>query len=136
MESNEWWWDLPVLEIPFKKPIILPNNSSCEEAVSILQKGGFHQIPMADEKGDIKGFITLDHLMSSLISGKVKHTDLADKALIKEYRKVSKATSLGRLSRMLQKDLYAVVLDEHNNGALIGIITQIDLLNFIFHQKN
>ncbi|XP_058792261.1 cystathionine beta-synthase [Phymastichus coffea] len=136
VESNKWWWDLPVSEIAFKKPIILPNHSTCEQAVSILQKGSFHQIPMADDKGDIRGFVTLDNLMSSLISGKVKHMDLADKALIKEYRKVSRATTLGRLSRMLQKDLYAVVLDESNDGALIGIITQIDLLNFIFHQKN
>lgn len=87
---------------------------------------------MADDDGNIKGFITLDKLLSNLIAGEVKNHDSAEKALIKQYRKVAKATTLGRLSRMLQKDLYAVVLDEHNNGALIGILTQIDLLNFIF----
>lgn len=91
---------------------------------------------MADAEGNIKGFITLEKLLSSLIAGEVKHSDPAEKALIKQYRKVATATTLGRLSRMLQKDIYTVVLDEYNNGALIGILTQIDLLNFICNENS
>ena len=91
-------------------------------------------MPMADDQGNVKGFFTLEKLLSSIAAGDVKKSDPAEKALVKEYRKVAKSTPLGRVSRMLQKDVYAVVLDEDNNGALIGVLTQIDLLDFIFVQ--
>lgn len=136
MESNKWWWDLPVSKIPFKKPVILSKGSTCDEAVKILRNGSFHQMPMVDADGNVTGFVTLEKLLSSLIAGEVSKSDPAEKTLIKQFRKVATATTLGRLSRMLQKDLYAVVLDEHNNGALIGILTQIDLLNFICNETH
>ncbi|KAJ8673933.1 hypothetical protein QAD02_005195 [Eretmocerus hayati] len=129
--SNEWWWNLPVTKIPFKKPVTLPLQSTCQEVVKVLQNGGFHQMPLTSNSGDIKGFVTLEKLLSALIAGEVKMNDPVEKVMIKQYRKVSQLTTLGRLSRMLQKDVYAVVLDENQNGALVGILTQIDLLNFI-----
>lgn len=77
------------------------------------------------------GFVTLNGILSSLISGKVKKTDNVETIISKQYRKAVLATSLGRLSRMLEKEHFAVILDEHNDGAFVGIASQIDLLEFI-----
>lgn len=124
---------MPVSKIKLSTPVILPKNSTCKDAETILSAEKFNQIPMKDDEGNIKGFITREKLLSSLISGELKVTDPAEKALIKQFRKVTTATTLGRLSRMLQKDRYAVVLDENNHGALVGIVTQIDLMDFIYN---
>ncbi|XP_014212404.1 cystathionine beta-synthase [Copidosoma floridanum] len=130
-KSNEWWWNLRVSEIPFSKPVCLPIDSTCGDAVALLKTKHFHQMPVIDNENNVKGFVTLDKLLACMISGEVKKSDLAVKTIQKQFRKVAKATTLGRLSRMLQKDVYAVVLDEDNDGALIGIVTQIDLMHFI-----
>lgn len=131
IESNKWWWNLPVSTIHFSKPVTLTKSSTCEDAINILQEGKFHQLPVADQKKEILGFVTLNGILSSLISGKVKKTDNVETIISKQYRKAVLATSLGRLSRMLEKEHFAVILDEHNDGAFVGIASQIDLLEFI-----
>lgn len=131
VEGNKWWWNLPVSTIHFSKPVTLSKSSTCEDAINILQEGKFNQLPVVDQKNEILGFVSLNGILSSLISGKVTKIDKAEKIMSKEYRKVVLATSLGRLSRMLEKEHFAVVLDEHNDGAFVGIASQIDLLEFI-----
>lgn len=136
MQCNEWWWDLQVSEIPLKKLVILPSDYTCEKAVNFLREKGIHEAPLSDDKNGIKGFITLNKLLSNLISGEVKHSDLASKVIVKQFKRVATTTTLGRLSRIVQHSLYVVVFDKANDGADIGIITQSDLFDFISRKKN
>ncbi|XP_033227889.1 cystathionine beta-synthase isoform X2 [Belonocnema kinseyi] len=130
IECNKWWWNLPVSSLPINKPVILPKGATCDEAIHILQQGKFHQLPVTD-KNEVIGFVTLNEILSTLISGKANRSDPAEKIISKQFRKVVLSTSLGRLSRILEKENYSVVLDEHKDGAFVGILTQIDLLEFI-----
>ena len=134
IESNEWWWTLSTKCVSIDKQDVLPNNSSCTEAVLILQKKKLEQMPMLDNHGKLKGFVSLNKLMSYLISGEVKYEDPASKVLIIDYPTIHKNTKLGKVSRLLQKSSYAVILDEDKNEAFAGIITQLDLFNFINHK--
>ncbi|XP_015608360.1 cystathionine beta-synthase [Cephus cinctus] len=136
VEANKWWWNIPVSNLRLKKPTTLPKGASCQEAVQILQKGRFHQIPVTDDDGNVKGLITLNALITGLISGAASQTDPAEKLLVKKFRKVALATPLGRLLRILEEDSYAVMLDEKHDGRLAGIVSQIDLLEFISHNQN
>lgn len=111
--------------------MILPKGATCDEAIHILQQGKFHQLPVTDKQNEVIGFVTLNEILSTLISGKAKRSDPAEKIISKQFRKVVLSTSLGRLSRILEKENYSVVLDEHKDGAFVGILTQIDLLEFI-----
>lgn len=131
IEGNKWWWNLPVSSIHFSKPTSLSKGSTCEDAINLLQEGKFHQLPIVDQKNEILGFVSLNGILSSLISGKAVKTDSAEKIMSNQYRKVVLSTSLGRLSRMLEQEHFAVILDEHNDGAFVGIASQIDLLEFI-----
>ncbi|XP_058793885.1 cystathionine beta-synthase-like [Phymastichus coffea] len=83
LKTNEWWWDLPVSEISLNKPIVLPNDSTCEKALTLLPEEGIHRVAIVDENGCINGFVTRNKLLSGLISGEIKSSDLAMKALIK-----------------------------------------------------
>ncbi|XP_011504179.1 PREDICTED: cystathionine beta-synthase isoform X2 [Ceratosolen solmsi marchali] len=132
IKGNEWWWDLTVHSISLNELFILPSNSTCKEAVILLKNENFHEIPVGD-KENIKGFITAEKLFNSIISGEIKQTDLVEKILKKQFKKINLKTSLGELSLILQKDAYVVVIDEQSNNTVKGILTQIDFLNFISH---
>lgn len=66
----------------------------------------------------------------------MQKADVAEKIMEKEFRKVNLKTSLGKLSRFLEHEHYAVVLDDDKNDELVGIVTQIDLLHFINSSRN
>lgn len=55
--------------------------------------------------------LTLQNLMNSLISGKIKSNDGVGKCVVRIYPKVYKSMNLGVVSRILEKELYVLVLD-------------------------
>lgn len=122
-------------EIPLHTSVALPIDCTCEKAVKILQQKSIKDALLYDDKTGIEGLINLNKLLSSLISGEVKYSDLVSKVLVKQFKRVTTTMTLGRLSRIIQHTLYAVVFDEDKNDALIGILTQNDLFNFIFHDN-
>ncbi|XP_011871860.1 PREDICTED: cystathionine beta-synthase [Vollenhovia emeryi] len=130
IEANKWWWNLPVSDLPLKKHVLL-KGMSCKNAADLL-KSADHVQPLlvTDEKDAcVKGVVTLDALLSSLISGTVNRSDCAEKVMIKQFTKVAASTALGRVSRILEKEPYAVVVNDKD--APIGLVTQRDIFNFI-----
>lgn len=109
---------------------------SCQDAVDFFKTAtNIQQLLVTDdEKTHVKGVITSDALLSNLISGAVKGTDCAEKVAIKQFTKVTISITLGKLSRILEKESYAVVLN--NDNALIGIVNQNDIFNFIIKVDN
>lgn len=136
IESNRWWWDLLVSDLHLNKPFVIPTGTTCEDTLKIFQEKKYHQLPIVKANNEILGFITQNLILSNLISGKVQKADVAEKIMEKEFRKVNLKTSLGKLSRFLEHEHYAVVLDDDKNDELVGIVTQIDLLHFINSSRN
>ncbi|XP_011707155.1 PREDICTED: cystathionine beta-synthase-like [Wasmannia auropunctata] len=129
-EANKWWWNIPVSKLPLKKPILL-KGMSCQDLVDFLKSANhIQQLLVTDEKEiRVKGVVTLDVLFSNLISGSVKRTDIAEKVMIKQFTKVTASTTLGKLSRILEKEPYAVVVND--DDALVGLVNQSEIFNFI-----
>ncbi|XP_046604575.1 cystathionine beta-synthase isoform X1 [Neodiprion virginianus] len=131
VEANKWWWTTSISNLRLNPLSTLPAEATCQEAIAILKKGGFDQIPLIEKNGSIQGVVTLNDLTRSLISGKVKSTDCARKVLFKQFRKLTTCASLGRLSRILEKDAYVVIVNAKQTTSAVGIATQMDLLNYI-----
>lgn len=104
---------------------------SCQNTVDFLKSAShIQQLLVTDEKEMcVKGIVTLDVLLSNLISGTVNRNDCAEKIMIKLFTKITASTTLGKLSRILEKESYAVVVNSDN--ALIGLVNQNDIFNFI-----
>jgi len=124
------------LNLTLNKPTLLPKGMSCQDAVDFFKTAtNIQQLLVTDdEKTHVKGVITSDALLSNLISGAVKGTDCAEKVAIKQFTKVTISITLGKLSRILEKESYAVVLN--NDNALVGIVNQNDIFNFIIKVDN
>ncbi|XP_011634284.1 cystathionine beta-synthase-like, partial [Pogonomyrmex barbatus] len=129
IEENKWWWNIPVSKLPLKKMILL-KGMSCENLMELLKTSNhIRQLLVTDEKDIcVKGVVTSDALLSNLISGTVKPKDCAEKIMTKQFTKITSSTKLGKLSRILEKESYAVVV---NDNALIGLVTQNDIYDFI-----
>lgn len=107
---------------------------SCQDAVDFFNTSNIQQLLVTDDKKiHVTGVITSDALLSNLISGAVKRTDCAEKVMIKQFTKVTISITLGKLSRILEKESYAVVLNDDN---LVGIVNQNDIFNFIIKGDN
>lgn len=67
---------------------------------------------------------TISNIMSMLVRAKVQANDPISEAMMKKYIKVQPDSSLGLVSRILEKDSFAVVV---NKGCLMN--NRIDLRN-------
>lgn len=90
--------------------------------------------------------VTVGNMMAQVVRSKVKPSDPVSKAMYKQFKMVSMATSLGEISRMLDTDHFVLVVHgqrqyEGNNFVskkqmIFGIATRIDLLNFITQHQS
>ncbi|XP_043274434.1 cystathionine beta-synthase [Venturia canescens] len=130
VESNKWWWNLHISNLNITKGMSLPQSATCQEALNLLESEKLERIPITSDNF-IKGLVTLHTLMSRLIAGSVKKSDPATEVIQRQFLKVCRMTTLARLSRILETDAFVVVVDEHDHGHFIGLVTQKDLFNFI-----
>lgn len=142
-EETSWWWNQPVSALKLKAPLTVNPNVTIQDALKLLRREGFDQVPVVDDTGNVTGMLAVAHMMLLVTKGKVKVTDTIDKVIYKQFKQVTVDTTLGSLSLMLNTDHYAVVMhsQRHYQGndltamkqMIFGIATRIDLLEFISH---
>lgn len=141
--AKEWWADRPVSELQLSTPIVVDPDVLCSACVTILNKNGYDQLPCVSKDGEVLGMVTLGNLTSQILSGRVQPTDPISKVLYRQFHKVPLATKLGALSKIFDKDHFALVVTSQKSiGAsdavtektlVYGVVTRIDLLNYILH---
>ncbi|XP_043260546.1 cystathionine beta-synthase [Colletes gigas] len=130
-EANKWWWNIPISNLSFDKVPLLKENTKCQEAVRMIEETKSQQLIISNDNVHVKGIVMSDTLMSNLISDSVKLTDFVEKIMIKHYVKVKVSSSLGQLSLVLNKELYAVILNDEDDNAFVGLVNQSHILKFI-----
>lgn len=145
MEKKPWWWHLRVQELSLSAPLTVLPTVSCEHTIEILREKGFDQAPVVDEAGVILGMVTLGNMLSSLLAGKVQPSDQVGKVIYTQFKQIRLTDTLGRLSRILEMDHFALVVHDqiqyHSTGkssqrqTVFGVVTAIDLLNFVAAQE-
>nr|XP_058920768.1 cystathionine beta-synthase isoform X2 [Kogia breviceps] len=139
--KKPWWWHLRVRELSLSAPLTVLPTVTCEHTIEILREKGFDQAPVVDESGAVLGTVTLGHMLSSLLAGKVQPSDQVRKVIYKQFKQIHLTDPLGKLSHILEMDHFALVVHEqiqyHGHGesskrqTVFGVVTAIDLLNFV-----
>lgn len=149
--KKPWWWNISVQELSLSAPLTVLPTVTCAKTIEILREKGFDQVPVVDESGVILGMVTLGNMLSSLLAGKVQPSDEVSKVIYKQFKQADNQASggnvinlkdnLGKLSHILEIDHFALVVHEqiqyHTDGSsskrqmVFGIVTAIDLLNFV-----
>uniref|UniRef100_A0A8B9L4T3 Cystathionine beta-synthase n=1 Tax=Astyanax mexicanus TaxID=7994 RepID=A0A8B9L4T3_ASTMX len=135
------WWNLTLQELRLSAPLTVLPSVNIKNTIKILKEKAFDQAPVVDEAGVILGMVTLGNMLSSVLAGKVSPSDPVIKVLYKQFKQVRLTDNLGKLSRILETDHFALVVHEQiqymTDGSstlkqmVFGIVTAIDLLNYV-----
>lgn len=144
--SSTWWAKKSVSELPLQEPVTITPDLTCKEAVDILKKEGFDNLPVVADDNSIVGVVSEGNLIAQLMPGRVKPTDAVTRAMYRQFKKVSTQTSLYELSRIFDRDHFALVVSEQKRirkggqveikSVIFGVVTRIDLLTYITRHAN
>lgn len=140
-QENLWWSHEKVSSLELSAPFSVQPTVTVEQAVDIMVKEGFDQLPVITAKGQIAGVATLGSLKSKLLKGKIHSNDPVEAAVYTQFKKLTMDTTLARLNRTLDTDHFALVVHTqrlYTSGTtveerevIVGIVTDIDLLQYI-----
>eukprot|EP00735_Rhodelphis_limneticus_P005143 TRINITY_DN1687_c0_g1::TRINITY_DN1687_c0_g1_i1::g.17742::m.17742 TRINITY_DN1687_c0_g1::TRINITY_DN1687_c0_g1_i1::g.17742 ORF type:complete len:508 (+),score=241.25,sp/Q91WT9/CBS_MOUSE/59.47/0.0,PALP/PF00291.20/1.8e-56,CBS/PF00571.23/1.4e-08,CBS/PF00571.23/0.0029,HAD/PF12710.2/0.32 TRINITY_DN1687_c0_g1_i1:69-1526(+) len=140
-EEKQWWHELCVGQLTLTTPTTIKPHVTVEQAIKILNDQGFDQLPVVSENGDMLGVVSEGNLIGKIASGRVKKSSPVTEVMFKQFRQVSPRTSLRDLSRIFDKDHFALVVQTQKcfsdvntsveNKVVVGVATRIDLINFI-----
>uniref|UniRef100_A0A673J8V0 Cystathionine beta-synthase n=1 Tax=Sinocyclocheilus rhinocerous TaxID=307959 RepID=A0A673J8V0_9TELE len=120
MVNKPWWWNLKLQSLNFSAPLTVLPTVTCQKTIKILKEKGFDQAPVVDE--------------------------LYCLLLYKQFKQIRLTDNLGKLSRILETDHFALVVHEQiqsqtlicggvvgflQSQMVFGVVTAIDLLNFV-----
>ncbi|XP_015905542.1 cystathionine beta-synthase [Parasteatoda tepidariorum] len=144
MSAKHWWWDTRVSSLNLAEPLTILPHMSCQDAIELMNKEGYDQLPVVDDTGEIKGMVTLGNLMAKIVAGKVLSSALVSEVLYTTLNKITLDTTLGRLSRILESGHFALIVHNQRQCGdkekietkqiVIGVVTRIDLINFITNE--
>lgn len=142
-DADQWWWNQPVSTMALQSPLTIAPNCTVKDAIDIMKEHAFDQLPVVD--GDkIVGMVTEGNLTSQIVHKRVSLSDSVLKALYKQFKQVTLNTTLGELSRIFDREPYALVVAAQKSlsgtgdaktitekKVITGVATRMDLLNFI-----
>eukprot|EP01098_Paradermamoeba_levis_P004426 TRINITY_DN18_c0_g1_i1.p1 TRINITY_DN18_c0_g1~~TRINITY_DN18_c0_g1_i1.p1 ORF type:complete len:501 (-),score=206.94 TRINITY_DN18_c0_g1_i1:143-1645(-) len=135
--EDTWLLSKKVEDLGLAKPITVSPTVTCAEAVNILKKEGFDQLPVVDEKNEILGVITEGNILTRLVSKKAQPSDPITSVLYRKFQHVSLSTNLQALSKLFDTEPYVLVVETNSDGkqTILSVATRIDLLNFVLKNK-
>ncbi|XP_035777348.1 cystathionine beta-synthase-like [Anopheles albimanus] len=140
---NHSWWNDKISSINISVPITVSDDKTIAEAIALLKQHNLNQLPVVSSTGAIKGVVYLPNLMGKLLNCLAKPTDLIKRAIFKQFVKIDQQETVGRASRILEKDSFVVVTrNEQTEGdvehieRLIGVLTQRDIFDFIANHSS
>jgi len=139
--SDEWWSNHSVAELNPSAPCTIEPGLDIRKAVEILESKSFDQLPVVSDSGEILGVVTAGNMNAMLLRKQVKSSDTVERALYKQFKKVSLDTKLRDLAHIFNKDHFALVTqvqtahDSRGNTSqkvfITGIVSRVDLLKYI-----
>ena len=143
----EWWMSRTVGDLNLHSPCTVTPDVKCGDAIDILHKEGFDQLPVVTDDGTVVGVVTEQTLMGKLVHKTIKSDDPVTAAVYKKFLQVPLDTRLDKLSRLFDKDHFALVVqtqrrfsakvgESTTNTMVCGVVSRIDLLRFIAKGPN
>jgi len=145
-ESDKlWWWNEKISSLNLNTPFTILPTMTCQSAIEIMTRETFDQLPVVNEGGYVLGMVTQGNLMGRMVAGKITPDSPVSDSIYGQFKKVTLSTSLGQLSRILDHEYYALVVHTQHlysdinksseKEIIFGIVTRLDLLNYMTNQR-
>jgi predicted transcriptional regulator len=99
--------------------------------IARLSEAGISQIPIADENGWIKGIVRESTILKAIFNTQVDVSDSIDSLVDTSIEFVTPGHSIDKISKLVTEGKVPLITDPDDGGSLLGIITDIDLLNYL-----
>jgi len=139
-EEKLWWAEHTVQDLRFNAPVTVTTRISCQAVVDIMAKTGYDQLPVFDGE-KLVGVVSDHSLMAKLSRGVLKKTDSVTKCMTSDYKTATLETTLRELSKVFNIRQFVLVMAKQNQyedvdksttkTMAVGILTRIDLLNYV-----
>lgn len=123
-----------LLHFLHKKPgqvTMAAQNEKIGKVVEIMSELGISQIPVADNRGWVKGIIRERALLQALFKEKSSADDSIESLIDTSIEFVRPTDSIDRLSSLITEGKVPLVAEPGDDGKLLAIITNIDVLNYL-----
>jgi cystathionine beta-synthase len=141
-KAAEPWRTRLVADLHLQSPYTIVPNCTCKNAIAIMAEHGFDQLPVVDEKtGEILGTVTEGNLTSHIVNKRVRPDDEVSKVLYKKFKLVNLNTTLEELSKIFDKEPFALVVATQKcfsstgvateKKVITGVATRLDLVRYI-----
>jgi cystathionine beta-synthase len=112
VHCHKWWNEKVSNLLPNESPMTIVNTTTCQEVIDKLKTCKLDQIAIIDANCNFEGMATVNNIMCKILDRTLKLSDSISKALFKKIIKVKLDTTLGRVSRILEKEPYVVVIQK------------------------
>ncbi|XP_060531256.1 cystathionine beta-synthase-like [Cylas formicarius] len=133
---NLWWWDKKVSDLKYKKALTVSADEPLANVLDVLKRNNAPGACVLNRDGTLLGTVTTQAVRNKLISGTASSDDPITRFTVRVLPKLDINSSLGRASRILEKDPFAIVIEIRGSGSSrqeipIGSIEGEDLLEYI-----
>lgn len=111
--------------------IMANQNDTISTVIAQLSESGVSQMPVRDEKGWIKGIVRESVILKALFNQQVSVEDSVESLIETSVEYVAITDSVERISKLLTEGKVPLITNPDDGDSLLGIITDIDLLNFL-----
>lgn len=113
-------------------PVIMANPSEKISAIiERMREKNISQIPVSDDAGWVKGIVTEGAILTAFYEGRIKLDEPIEKLVDSSIEFVTPEDPVEKVSRLVTAGKTPLVNDPHQHGAIIAIITKIDLLGYL-----
>lgn len=131
-----------VASLNLPNAVTIPTTATCQEALSVLNKGGFDQVPIIDEKKRMVGLVTIGNLLAKVSRGLASPTDSVTKVMFnfntkREFKEITPETKLADLNKFFEFNSAAFVTEREGDVPVVKkVVSKVDLLQFLFKNPN
>ncbi|KAF7721484.1 hypothetical protein EC973_004641 [Apophysomyces ossiformis] len=127
--------EVTVQMLKLKKAVSVTDTTSCKDAIELMEKNGFDQLPVANESR-LKGMITSSHTLASMAFGHIQPSSPVSEIMFhfnskgrRKFDIITVDTPLEQLAKFLTKSGSALVTSS-DGSELKHIVTRLDLLSY------
>jgi len=149
-----WWSNKQVKDIGVKVPMVVYEETLCEDVAAIMTTLHYDQLPVVNTSDkSLIGVVTMNDLAIKLAAKKINPKSCVKVALCSNFKKAKNTTNLWTISKMFESAKFIIVTGndtEYNvmksedvvtyakkntgDGSLCGIISSSDFYNFLAQQ--
>lgn len=141
-EKVQQWGGATIKDLKLKNAVTVTDKTTCREAIDILQKNGFDQLPVTGASSRLVGQVTLGNLLSRLAKGRanpdspvtdVMFTYVSGQARAPiKFQEITVDTPLETLTAFFERHSSAIVTEKkQGNMVPLHVVDKVDLLSYL-----